>query len=55
MAVLGGIGVEVDVAASPGAGDLTPAAALFQVPRVARARNLPEEQVKALAAALVAE
>jgi K+-transporting ATPase ATPase C chain len=28
--------------------DITPAGALFQVPRVARARNLPEEKVHAL-------
>ncbi|HVZ06365.1 K(+)-transporting ATPase subunit C [Rhodopila sp.] len=28
--------------------DITPAAALFQVPRVARARNLPEDQLRQL-------
>ncbi|MES1150666.1 MAG: K(+)-transporting ATPase subunit C [Dongia sp.] len=30
--------------------DVTPAGALFQVPRVARARNLPEDQVRQLVA-----
>jgi K+-transporting ATPase ATPase C chain len=33
--------------------DITPAAALFQVPRVAQARNLPEDQVQALVEAQI--